>query len=208
MIVDVGPLGCPVSGGHGHADLLSIQCSIFGEPCLVDAGNYCYTPEARVARSFPLDSRPQHASWWMGRASPSHPGRSGGGAARASGCASGIRHPELDFPRRRAQRVLPHRRGDASPADPVRQSRGSGSSWTTSLGTSRHQINLTFQFAPMKVTLGPNRWARAQTPGGHALWVGPFTSAPVRTALRCGELRPIRGWIAPDYGRPRARPDL
>ena len=46
MIVDIGPLGCPVSGGHGHADLLSIQCAIFGEPCLVDAGNYCYTPQA------------------------------------------------------------------------------------------------------------------------------------------------------------------
>ena len=46
MIVDVGPLGCPVSSGHGHADLLSIQCAIVGEPCLVDAGNYCYTSEA------------------------------------------------------------------------------------------------------------------------------------------------------------------
>ena len=38
-IVDIGPIGCPVSGGHGHADLLSLQCSIFGEPCLVDAGH-------------------------------------------------------------------------------------------------------------------------------------------------------------------------
>jgi hypothetical protein len=75
-------------------------------------------------------------------------------------------------------------------------------------GTTRHQINLTFQFAPMKVTIGPNRWARAQTPGGRALWVGPFTSAPVRTSLKCGELRPIRGWIAPDYGVREAAPVL
>ena len=45
MIVDVGPLGCPVSSGHGHADLLSVQCVVFGDPCLVDAGTGCYTPE-------------------------------------------------------------------------------------------------------------------------------------------------------------------
>src|SRR4029453_7518650 len=46
MIVDVGPLGCPVSSGHGHADLLSIQCATVGQPCVVDAGNYCYNTEA------------------------------------------------------------------------------------------------------------------------------------------------------------------
>ena len=33
-----------VSGGHGHADLLSVQCSVFGERVLVDAGTYGYTP--------------------------------------------------------------------------------------------------------------------------------------------------------------------
>ena len=47
LIADVGPLGCPTSSGHGHADLLSVQCAVFGEPCLVDAGTYCYTPEPR-----------------------------------------------------------------------------------------------------------------------------------------------------------------
>src|SRR5262249_24850057 len=42
LIFDVGPLGCPFSAGHGHADLLSVQCSIFGQPCLVDSGTYGY----------------------------------------------------------------------------------------------------------------------------------------------------------------------
>ncbi len=60
----------------------------------------------------------------------------------------------------------------------------------------------------MRVSLGPNRWARAQTPGGHVLWVGPFASVPVRPALKCGELRPIRGWVAPDYGRREPAPTL
>ena len=51
LIFDVGPLGCPVSSGHGHADLLSVQCAVFGEPYLVDAGTYCYTGDT-VSRDF------------------------------------------------------------------------------------------------------------------------------------------------------------
>ena len=46
LIFDAGPLGCPYSAGHGHADLLSIQCASFGRPVLVDAGTFCYTPDA------------------------------------------------------------------------------------------------------------------------------------------------------------------
>jgi len=45
LIFDAGPLGCPMSGGHGHADLLSIQCSISGQPYLVDAGTCCYASD-------------------------------------------------------------------------------------------------------------------------------------------------------------------
>ena len=60
-IVDIGPIGCPVSGGHGHADLLSIQCSIFGEPCLVDAGTYSHTGESQW-RDFFRAPRPQTSS--------------------------------------------------------------------------------------------------------------------------------------------------
>src|SRR6185369_8476742 len=35
LVFDVGPLGCAVSGGHGHADLLSVQCSAFGAPFVI-----------------------------------------------------------------------------------------------------------------------------------------------------------------------------
>jgi uncharacterized heparinase superfamily protein len=52
MIVDVGPLGCLFSSGHGHADLLSLQCAAAGQPCVVDAGNYCYTSEAEWREFF------------------------------------------------------------------------------------------------------------------------------------------------------------
>ena len=52
MVIDVGPLGCTFSCGHGHADLLSVQCFAFGEPVLVDAGTYCYTSEAEWRNFF------------------------------------------------------------------------------------------------------------------------------------------------------------
>ncbi len=45
LLLDVGPLGCPFSSGHGHADLLSVQCATFGTARLVDPGTYCYTAE-------------------------------------------------------------------------------------------------------------------------------------------------------------------
>jgi hypothetical protein len=79
------------------------------------------------------------------------------------------------------------------------------------VGTSRrHHVELTFQFAPLHVALGPDRWARAVTPRGSTLWIGPFTSAStsVRTTLTSGELRPIRGWVAPTYGERRPAPML
>src|SRR5205823_2652803 len=46
LIFDVGPLGCPVSAGHGHADLLGVLCAAFGEPAVVDPGTHGYTPDA------------------------------------------------------------------------------------------------------------------------------------------------------------------
>ena len=46
LVFDVGPLGCSASGGHGHADLLSIQCAAFGEAFLIDLGTGTYADPA------------------------------------------------------------------------------------------------------------------------------------------------------------------
>ena len=62
MLVDVGPLGCPVSGAHGHADLLSIQCSVFGDPVIVDPGTHCYGDDRGGATS--SAARPHTARSW------------------------------------------------------------------------------------------------------------------------------------------------
>src|SRR2546426_4819090 len=71
LVFDVGPLGCPISGGHGHADLLSIQCSVFGEPYLVDPGMYCYAVHPEGRGLFPRAAGP----------SPTPGGRPGGGGS-------------------------------------------------------------------------------------------------------------------------------
>ena len=93
MIVDVGPLGCSFSCGHGHADLLSIQCSAFGEPVLVDAGTYCYTPEPEW-RNFFRGTAAHSTVMIDGRDQVETDGPFGwrGTSARRT-CASGARKP-------------------------------------------------------------------------------------------------------------------
>jgi hypothetical protein len=75
-------------------------------------------------------------------------------------------------------------------------------------GGARHQVDLTFQFGTLGVTLGTHPWARAQTPGGRVLWVCPFPSAPVQPALKCGDLSPIGGWISRHFGEREPAPML
>jgi Heparinase II/III-like protein/Heparinase II/III N-terminus len=41
LVIDCGPVGA-LSGGHGHADTLSIDVSIKGRPMLIDPGTYSY----------------------------------------------------------------------------------------------------------------------------------------------------------------------
>ena len=43
LIFDCGPLG---DGGHGHYDLLSFECSAWGQPLIVDPGRYTYSEHA------------------------------------------------------------------------------------------------------------------------------------------------------------------
>ncbi|MEX2333069.1 MAG: alginate lyase family protein, partial [Pseudohongiella sp.] len=52
LIFDVGPLGCSDSAAHGHADLLSLQCSAFGDNYLIDPGTGNYTSEPQWRNYF------------------------------------------------------------------------------------------------------------------------------------------------------------
>jgi hypothetical protein len=207
MIVDVGPLGCPVSGGHGHADLLSLQCSIFGEPCLVDAGTYSYTGDSQWRDFF--RSTAAHSTIVIDRQSQAEPAGPFGWKRHPR---SRLRewHSTADFDFLDADHD-----GYLSLPDPVLHRRRvifvKPSFWIVVddlSGTARHQVDLTFQFAPIPVTLGSHPWARAETPKGRVLWVCPFPSAPVQPGLTCGATAPIRGWISREYGQRQPAPML
>jgi hypothetical protein len=208
LIADVGPLGCSTSSGHGHTDLLSVQCSIFGEPCLIDAGTYCYTPE-RAWREF-FRSTAAHSAVridGLDQAQSAGPFRwHQRPSARLRIWQSDSHHDlmdadhdaylRLDDPvacRRRVIFVKPDYWLIVDDLD----------------GTSSHEVEVAFQFAPaMQVTFGSQSWARAETPGGRVLWMLSLSSSPVQTTLRRGELNPIRGWTSSDYGQRQPAPML
>ena len=207
MIVDMGPLGCPVSAGHGHADLLSVQCSIFGEPCIVDPGTCTDFAE------------PQWREFFRNTAAHSTVMVDGVSQAEAAGPFGWRRHPRV---RLREWHSTPdfdfldaEHDGYTGLADPVVHRRrvifvkpGYWLLVDDLAGAARHQIDLLFQFADINVQLGPHPWARATTSAGRVLWISPFPSAPVHPSLKCGEVSPIRGWVAPEYGRTQPAPML
>ena len=206
-IVDIGPIGCPVSGGHGHADLLSLQCSIFGEPCLVDAGTYSYSGESHWRDFF--RSSAAHSTVIVDGVSQAEPAGAFGwkGQPRVR-LREWHSTPEFDFIDAEHDAYL-------SLADPVVHRRrlifvkpGYWILIDDLAGAAHHQVDLTFQFGPLDVTLGTHPWARAQTPGGRVLWISPFPSAPVHPSLKSGELSPPRGWISREYGQRQAAPML
>jgi len=207
LIIDVGPLGCPVSSGHGHADLLSIQCAAGGHPRLVDAGNYCYTSDAEWRTFF--RSTAAHNTVMVDGLSQCEPAGPFRWRRRPQVLLREWRSsPDLDFldaehdafcrlpdpvvHRRRVLFIKPHY-------------------WIVVddlVGHSRHRIEFVFQFAPMRVTSGPGAWTRAAAGDGPVLWIASFGSTELTPALRSGDRDPIRGWIAPDYGQREPAPAL
>ena len=212
MIVDVGPLGCTYSCGHGHADLLSVQCAAFGEPVLVDAGTYCYTSE------------PEWRNFFRGTAAHSTLMIDGGDQVEADGPFSWRARPrvavrewrsdsECDFVdashhaypgvthRRRVMFVKPHYWVIVDDVE------GKGVRSLPPLQV----FDLGFQFAPMRVTVGDDRWVRADTPGGNTFWTGtyaPSLDGVIRPMVKKGELAPIRGWVSTGYGQRTPAPLL
>jgi uncharacterized heparinase superfamily protein len=207
MIVDVGPLGCPISSGHGHADLLSLQCVVFGETSIVDPGTHCYGGDSKWRDFF--RSTGAHSTVVV----------DGSSQAEASGAFGWRRQPRV---RLREWHSTPdfdfvdaEHDGYASLADPVTHRRRvifvKPGYWIVVddlAGKARHQIDLTFQFAPGDVRLETHPWARAATARGPVLWISPFPSAPAQPELKCGEPSPIRGWISPEIARLSPAPML
>ncbi|HEY2990147.1 MAG TPA: alginate lyase family protein [Candidatus Binatia bacterium] len=200
LLFDVGPLSSPKSG-HGHADLLSIQCSVFGEPYLVDPGTFCYTAD--------LDAR----DFFRGTAAHNTVLVDGKNQAVANGPFKWNAHPRARL--RRWTSTKAYDLADAEHGayrdllDPVTHRRRvvfvKPRYWVIVddlQGTADHRIELRFQFAPLKAALDPkSQWVRARGQRGQALLIRPFASVPLQMDLIEGNLTPLQGWVSPDYGR-------
>lgn len=208
LIFDAGPLGCPDSSGHGHADLLGIQCALFGEPCLIDPGTGGYTAE------------PRWRDYFRGTAAHSTVTVDGLGQADPDGPFKWRQRP-----RARLRRWLSNDAFDLADADhdayhrlpdPVTHRRrvlfSKPRYWLVIDeldGKQEHRIDLRFQFAPsMQVLTGSDGWVIARHANGRGCRMLVCATTPLEAARFDGQLDPIRGWNSPDYGRREPSPQI
>jgi hypothetical protein len=206
LVVDAGPLGCPTSSGHGHADLLSMELSIFGDRCIVDPGTGSYTPEPRWRDYF--RGTAAHSTVrvdGIDQAEPAGPFRwRQRPAARIRGwrsdAAADVLDTEHDAYARLADPVVCRRRVVFVKPD----------CWLVVddlQGAARHGIAVNFQLAPdVHVAAGLEPWIGLHTGSGHTLWMLPMASTPVETVISCGELDPPHGWVSRAYGQREPAP--
>jgi len=198
-IVDAGPLGCPVSGGHGHADLLSVQCSAFGEPFLVDPGTGVYVADRAWRDHFRGSAAHSTVEVdGLAQAVPDGPFRwRNRPAARLRRFHSTERFDLLDADHRAYGRL----------PDPVLHRRRvifvRPRYWVLVddlEGAAEHRVDLRFQFAPLPVGIDDDLWARARGASGAGLLVRAFARVPLSACLLRGESAPLQGWVSPGYG--------
>ena len=206
MILDTGPLGCPTTSGHGHADLLSLQCAIFGEPCLVDPGTYCYTAE------------PAWRDYFRSTSAHSAVVVDGMSQTTSAGPFAWQQHPRAHL---RSWHTDPHLDVLDAWHDAYRHLSlkcrrrvifVKPSYWLVVddvEGTGTHEVTVTFQFAPaVHVGVRSDGWAHAVTPGGRNLWLLSLASGPAHASTSCGSHEPARGWVSADYGQRQPAPAL
>ena len=207
LVFDAGPLGCHYSAGHGHADLLSIQCSAFGEPYLVDAGTCCYTAD-RELRDF-FRSSAAHSTVMIDGLSQAEPA---GPFSWKNRCAAHLLQWRIgnvltyadalnDAYHRLTDRVT-HRR---------RVAFVNSQYWIVVddlCGSDRHRVDLRFQFAPMKIQLNEDGWVQATRNGSRGLLLRAFASTTIEASVREGTHDPMEGWISSAYGNREPAPAL
>ncbi len=208
VIFDIGPLGCPHSSGHGHADLLAIQCVFRGKKFVVDPGTGSYTDtlgwrthfrgtaahstvqvdglgQAGPLGPFAWDSEPRARliSW---QSSPT--------IAWAE--AEHRAYQWLPDPVVHRRRVFLIKRGGYCVVVDDLQ------------GLKEHRLDLRFQLAPGQALLGTDQWVRVGGSGAQGLLVRAFSSATLKASLSEGELGPHAGWVSPGYGLQSPAPVL
>lgn len=222
-IFDVGPLGCPHSGGHGHADLLSIQIAAFGEPLIVDPGTYHYHTDSKWREHFrstlahntiSIDGESQARTGgpfrWLGERP----------AARLNGHSEEQHHLLVDAEHDaylRLGKLFTHRRrlvfveagfwllvDDLTRVQEVAdqdedeeatdEPRSFCSNFQLAIGASSEELD--------------DNWLRVSGRGGAGLLMRSFADAELQRSVQCGEENPEAGWVAPDYGQLHAAPTL
>jgi hypothetical protein len=207
IIFDVGPLGCRISGGHGHADLLSIQASFRGQPYIVDPGTYGYTADEGWRGHY--RGTAAHSTVEIDQVGQAEPRGAFGWVSRPRAHVIAWKStPALDS-------ATAEHRAYGRLADPVVHRR------TVHFvkpryclivddleGALEHRVNLRFQLAPMSVTLDPSGWIRAGRDSTKGLLIHAFATSPLKTLILEGETEPKQGWVSSDYGRHHAAPVL
>lgn len=198
VIFDVGPLGCQTSAGHGHADLLSVQCAFDGRPYLVDPGTFRYTADHGWRGHF------------RGTAAHSTVEVDGTGQAMPGGPFRWESHPRARLLRWESRSTLDVAEAEhhayARLSRPVVHRRrvilAKRDRYAVIVddlaGAGEHRLDVRFQLAPMPVSLDPDSWVRAGS--GSVLLIRAFASHSLKVSLREGEEEPRQGWVSPDYG--------
>ncbi|MEY4640390.1 MAG: hypothetical protein RLZZ227_384 [Pseudomonadota bacterium] len=207
LIFDTGPLGCGNTGGHGHADLLSIQCCVFGEPYIVDGGTGSYRADDEWRNYFRTTGA--HSTVMIdghSQAKPSGPftWQMPRPAARLLHHASSTdldlveaahdAYSDLDDPVGHRRRILFVKTG--------------GGYWVIVddlSGCENHKVDLRFQFAPLEVKQ-EGEWLRVRGKNGGALLMRTFAAVDLQSEITEGELAPASGWVSPNYGQRVATP--
>jgi hypothetical protein len=207
VILDGGPLGCRFSGGHGHADLLSIEASFRGQPYIVDPGNFRYTADEGWRSHY--RGTAAHSTVEIDEVGQAEPrGPFGWESRPGAQILRWTSTPALD-------EVTAEQRAYGRLHDPVVHRR------TVVLakprycvivddltGTAEHRVRLRFQFAPMSVTLDPSGWVRAGHGTQEGLLLHAFSTSALKAAILEGETEPKQGWVAADYGDHHPAPML
>ncbi len=208
VIFDVGPLGCPYSGGHGHADLLSVQCTLRGRPYLVDPGTFKYTGDPANRRA-PFRSSAAHSTVevdGMNQVTPEGPfswrGRPSArlmswhhGEVLDVADAEHLAYQELPGSVVHRRRVVLVKGGFCAVVDDL-------------MGSAEHRVDVRFQFAPMPVAIGRDGWVTAGEAAGARLFVRAFSTSALEAAVAEGSVDPHGGWVSADYGRLTPAPML
>lgn len=200
LVMDAGPLGCPVSAAHGHADALALQLSVAGRPMIVDPGTGRYVADGW--RDY-FRTTAAHSTVTVDQRSQAEPSGLFAWRARTDtrirAWASDDTHDFLDAEHDGYRRLT----------DPVTHRRRvlyvKPNAWVVVddlTGEGRHTADVRFQLAP-DTTLVADRGAdwSCVTADGARLWMKSLSAENL-------DVRTDDGWVSDAYGQRRAAPAL